>query len=189
MKSQCEVCGASFRGIPLNTVKDTKKVEVCPTCYITLDEIYKKNSCLACVFFNIDSCELFSTELEEPYLQNLKCDFFTNDPDPVKIAKVRIKKFELCGRFKEAAEEYEKLGLTAKAEETRKKIRNQPAKETDVSVLLEQLSERGQILTYYCCHCGSQLKIGGKYEILKTCPKCNLDLTLIDIAKLINQRT
>jgi hypothetical protein len=152
MKSQCQVCGESFRGIPLNTIKDGKKVEVCPNCYNFLDDVYKKNSCLACVFFNIDSCELFGTELEEPYLQNLKCEFFTNDPDPTNVARAK-----------------------------------QNLAETDIDVLLEQLSKRGQILTYYCCHCGEPLKLGGKNEILKTCPKCKFDLTVINTVKLINQ--
>ena len=187
MKSQCQVCGESFRGIPLNTVKDGKKVEVCPNCYNFLDDVYKKNSCLACVFFNIDSCELFGTELEEPYLQNLKCEYFTNDPEPVNVAKARIKKFEMTGRFEDAAEEYAKIGMPEKAEETRKKIKKQNLPETDINVLLEQLSKRGQILTYYCCHCGEPLKLGGKNEILKTCPKCKFDLTVINTVKLINQ--
>ncbi len=187
MKSQCEVCGASFRGIPLNTVKDGKKVEACPSCYKMLDEVYRKNSCLACVFFNIDSCELFNTELEEPYLQKLKCEYFTDESDPTKVARAKIKKFEMAERFEAAAEEYEKIGMTEKAEEARKRIKKQTVPETDINVLFKQLSNRGQTLTYYCCHCGSQLKIGGKNEILKTCPKCKLDLTVIDIAKLINQ--
>jgi len=187
MKSQCEVCGASFRGIPLNTVKDGKKVEACPTCYKALDEVYRKNSCLACVFFNIDSCELFSTELEEPYLQKLKCEYFTDEPDPTKVARARIKKFEMAGRFEAVAEEYEKIGMTKEAQEARNRIENQTTPNIGIDVLLEQMSKRGQILTYYCCHCGSQLRIGGKYEISKTCPKCKLDLTVIDIAKLISQ--
>lgn len=187
MKSLCEVCGASFRGIPLNTIKDGKKVEACPTCYKTLDEVYRKNSCLTCVFFNIDSCELFSTELEEPYLQKLKCEYFTDEPDPTKVSKARIKKYEMAGKFEAAAEEYEKIGMTEKAQEARKKIEKKAAPKMDINVLLEQMSSRGQILTYYCCHCGSQLKIGGSYEILSTCPKCKLDLNVIDIAKLINQ--
>jgi hypothetical protein len=77
--------------------------------------------------------------------------------------------------------------MTKEAQEARNRIENQTTPKIGIDVLLEQMSNRGQILTYYCCHCGSQLKIGGKYEISKTCPKCKLDLTVIDIAKLISQ--
>jgi hypothetical protein len=188
MKSQCQVCGTTFRGIPLNTVKDGKKVETCPNCYKTLEELYRKNSCIACVFFNIGSCELFGTELEEPYLQNLKCEYVTTDPNPNNIAKAKIKKFELSGRFEEAAKEYEKIGQPEKAEQIKKRIKTQrPTQEIDLNVLLKQLSQRGQTLTYYCCHCGEPLKIGGENEVKTNCPKCSFDLSVIDLVKLINQ--
>ena len=186
-KSQCRVCGVSFRGIPLIAVKDGKQVEACPTCYKKLDQEYRKNSCLACVFFNLSTCELFNNELEEPYVKSTSCGYFTTSKDPEVVAKARIKKFEMTGRFENAAKEYEKLGKAKQAEEMRKKAKNQPPPTSDVNELVKQLSERGQALNYYCCHCGEQLKIGAKHEQLKTCPKCNCDLSVIDLAKLINQ--
>ena len=186
-KSLCQVCGATFRGIPLITVKDGKQVEACPTCYKKLDEEYRKNSCLACVFFNVSSCELFGTEIDEPYINNATCEFFTTNPDPATVAKARIKKFEMTGRFEEAAKEYEKIGLPEKAAEARNigKVSTEPI--TDVNELIQLLSQRRQTLTYFCCHCGEPLKVGAKNEPLKTCPKCKYDLTVIDLAKLINQ--
>jgi hypothetical protein len=186
-KSQCQVCGVSFRGIPLITVNEGKQVEACPACYKKLDEEYKKKSCLACVFFNISSCELFSTELEEPYVNSATCGYFNTNPSPEIVAKARIKKFEMAGRFENAAKEYEKLGLTEKAQEARENAKNLPAPSCDVDELVKQLAERGQTLVYYCCHCGKPLKIGAKQEPLKTCPDCKCDLTVIDLAKLINQ--
>jgi hypothetical protein len=186
-KSVCQVCGATFRGIPLYSVSDGKRVEVCPPCYKKLDEAYRKNSCLACVFFNVSNCELFNSELEEPYVKSATCSYFTTSKDPAAIAKARIKKFETTGRFENAAKEYEKLGLKGKAEEMRTKAEKVPPPKYNVNELVEQLSERGQALTYYCCHCGEKLKVGAKHEPLKTCPKCNCDLTVIDFAKLINQ--
>jgi hypothetical protein len=186
-KSLCQVCGVTFRGIPLYTVNDGKRVEACPNCYKKLDEVYRNNSCLACVFFNEGTCELFSYELEEPYVKSASCDYFTTSVDPEVVAKARIKKHEMTGRFENAAKEYEKLGMMQKAEETRKKAKNLPPPSCDVNELVKQLDERGQSLTYYCCHCGEQLKIGSKHEPQKTCPKCNCDLTVIDLAKLINQ--
>lgn len=164
MKSVCQVCGSSYRGIPLNTVKDGKKVEACPSCYKTLDAEYRKNSCLACVFFHVGSCELFGTELEEPYVQSANCDFFTTSTDPAVIAKVREEANAARGKFKED------LSSPLTAEE-----------------LVLELTKRGQLLTYFCCHCGTPLKVGGKQEIQEACPNCKYDLSAIDLAKLIRQ--
>jgi ribosome-binding protein aMBF1 (putative translation factor) len=187
MKSVCQVCGASFRGIPLSTVKGGKQVEVCPTCYKTLDDEYRKNSCLACVFFNVGSCELFGTELEEPYVQSAKCVHLTTSTDPTSVAMARIKKFEMTSRYEDAAKEYEKLGMQEKAQEARRKAKENPLRPLSVDELVEQLAQRGQTLTYFCCHCGAPLRVGANHEVLKSCPKCKYDLTVIDLAGLINQ--
>ena len=181
------MCGVTFRGIPLNSVKDGKDVEVCPACYKTLDEAYRKNSCKACVFINFNSCELFGTELEDLCASRAKCTFFTTNNDPTAIATAKIKKFEMAGRYEDAAKEYEKLGMADKAKETRRKIKGSAPPKLSVKELVEQLAERGQTLTYFCCHCGAPLKVGAKNEILKTCPNCKHDLTVINLAKLINQ--
>jgi hypothetical protein len=186
-KSVCQVCGASFRGIPLVTVKDGAQVEACPACYKTLDEEYKKNSCHACVFFHIGSCELFDTELDEPYVNSATCEFFTTNPDPETVSKAKIKKYELTGRFEEAAQEYEKINLPQKAAEARKKAKNAPPPPTDLESLIKMLGQRGQTLTYFCVHCGAPLKVGAKNEPAKSCPKCKYDLGAIDVAKLISQ--
>jgi NAD-dependent SIR2 family protein deacetylase len=186
-KSVCQICGATFRGVPLNTVKDGVQVEVCPACYKTLDEIYRKNSCLACVFFNLGSCELFSTELDEPYVNNATCEFFTTNPDPATVAKARIKKFEMTGRFEDAAREYEKIGLPEKAADARSMAKVAAPPIMNVNELIKLLSQRGQALTYYCVHCGAPLKVGARHEPQKTCPNCKYDLSAIDLAKLINQ--
>ena len=164
MKSICQVCNKPYRGIPLNTVKDGKQVEVCPTCYKTLDAEYRKNSCLACVFFYMGSCESFGTDLEEPYLQNINCEFFTTSTDPQVVA---------------AAKE--------KAAAARKKAKEKLAAPLNVEELVAELAKRGQALTYFCCHCGTALKVGANQEVAKTCPQCNYDLTVIDMAGLIKQ--
>jgi rubrerythrin len=186
-KSQCQACGTTFRGIPLYTVKDGKQIEACPSCYKKYDELYRKTSCLACVFFNSGTCELFSNELDEPYVNSSKCDYFTTDTSPNAASKARVKKFELSGRFEDAAREYEKMGLTAHAEEAREKAKNQPAAPTDLNELLDVLAKRGQTITYYCVHCGETLKVGAKQETQKSCPHCKYDLSAIDLAKLISQ--
>jgi hypothetical protein len=186
-KSTCPVCNQQYRGIALHTVKVGKAVEVCPACYKTLDVAYRKNSCLACVFFHSGLCELFGTDLEEPYVQNAKCGHFTTSTDPESIGKAKAKKLELTGRFEDAAKEYEKLGMQQKAEETLKKAKDHPSVPLSLDELVEQLTQRGQTLTYFCCHCGTSLKVGANQEIQKTCPKCKYDLSAIDMAKLISQ--
>ncbi len=164
-KSICPVCGQQYRGIALITVKDGKEVEVCPTCYKTLDAEYRKNSCLACVFFHMGNCELFGTDLDEPYMQSAKCEFFTTSTDPSVISQVK-----------------EKAEVTRK--KTRDKVSSHPL---TIDELIAELTKRGQTLTYFCCHCGSPLKVGVKQEIQKTCPNCKYDLSAIDLAKLISQ--
>jgi hypothetical protein len=186
-KSQCQACGNTFRGIPLMTVKEGKQIEACPTCYKKLDEEYRKTSCLACAFFNASTCELFSTDLDEPYINSATCEFFTTGTNPEAVAKARIKKFEMSGRFEDAARELEKIGMTEEAEKAKEKAKHRPASTSDLNELIAQLTQRGQTLTYYCIHCGEPLKVGAKQEALKTCPNCKYDLSAIDLAKLINQ--
>ena len=187
MKSICPVCSQSYRGIALNTVKDGKAVEVCPNCYKTLDAEYRKNSCLACIFFHAGLCELYGTELEEPYVQNAKCEHFTINTDSKNTSSARIKKFEMMGRFEDAAKEYEKIGNKEKADEARKQIKEKTFSLLSIDKAIEELGKRGQTLTYFCCHCGAPLKVGGKQEIQKTCPNCKYDLSAIDLGKLISQ--
>ncbi len=186
-KSTCQVCNQTFRGIPLNTVKDGKQVEACPACFKKLDAEYRKNSCLACVFFHGGNCELFGTELDEPYVANIACGYFTTTTDPETVARARIKKFEMSGRFEDAAKEYEKIGKPELAEEARAKSGTAPVMPTDLDSLIQQLSQRGQTLTYFCVHCGRPLKVGAKDEPVKECPHCKYDLSAIDVAKLISQ--
>ena len=60
--------------------------------------------------------------------------------------------------------------------------------ETDVNTFIKQLADRGQTLTYHCCHCGAPLKIGTETsDVLKSCPHCEYSLEVIDLAKLIKQ--
>jgi len=163
-KSTCPVCNQQYRGIALITVKDGKEVEVCPACYKILDAEYRKNSCIACVFFHKGSCELYGTELDEPYVQNLKCEFFTTSTDPSVVARAK-----------------------EKADAARKKIKENPSRPLTVDELVAELSKRGQTLTYFCCHCGAPLKVGAKQQPQQSCPNCKYDLSAIDMAKLISQ--
>jgi hypothetical protein len=163
-KPTCPVCGQQYRGIALVSVKDGKEVEVCPVCYKILDAEYRKNSCLACVFFHVGTCGLYGNELDEPYVQSAKCEFFTTTNDPAVVKQVK-----------------------ERADASRKKIKEHPTKPLTTEELIAELTERGQTLTYFCCHCGVPLKVGAKSGILKECPSCKMDLSAIDMAKLISQ--
>jgi len=162
VKPTCPVCGQQYRGIALVSVKDGKEVEVCPACYKTLDAEYKKNSCLACVFFHVGACELYGTDLDEPYVQNAKCEFFTTTKDPAVVAQV-------------------------KAKADRKKIQKTSSKPLTLDEYIAELTQRGQTLTYFCCHCAAPLKVGAKNQVQQVCPNCKYDLSAIDMAKLISQ--
>ncbi len=126
-KSICQVCNQQYRGIALRTVKDGKEVEVCPSCYKTLDAEYRKNSCLACAFFHSGNCELYGTELDEPYVQSARCEFFTTSKDPADIARAKEKADAARGKFKEKS--------------------SQPL---TLEELVAELTKRGQTLTYFC---------------------------------------
>ncbi len=163
-KSICQVCNQPYRGIALHSVKNGKEVEVCPSCYKVLDSEYRKNSCLACVFFHTGLCELYGTELDEPYLQSARCEFFTTSKDPAVVAQAK-----------------EKVAAA------RKKLKGHPSKPLTLDELVAELTSRGQTLTYFCCHCGAPLKVGAKQEVQKACPNCKYDLSAVDMAKLISQ--
>lgn len=163
-KPTCPVCHQQYRGIALITVKDGKEVEVCPTCYKVLDAEYRKTSCMACVFFHTGTCGIYGTELDEPYVQSARCEYFTTSTDPQVVEAVK-----------------------QKAEVSRKKLKENPAKPLTIEALIAELTGRGQTLTYFCPHCGVALQVGAKNEIQQTCPKCKLDLSALDMQKLISQ--
>ena len=58
----------------------------------------------------------------------------------------RIKKFELTGRFEEAAKEYEKLGMKEKADDARKQIKEKTFQLLSIDEGIKQLEKRGQTL-------------------------------------------
>jgi transcription initiation factor IIE alpha subunit len=75
-----------------------------------------------------------------------------------------------------------------KANPDKKKDKELTQTQKEAAALVKNLSEKGQTLTYYCCHCGAPLKIGKKAaEIQKTCPRCKGDLEIINLSKFIKQ--
>ena len=75
-----------------------------------------------------------------------------------------------------------------KANPDKKKDKELTQMQKEAAALVKNLADKGQTLTYYCCHCGAPLKIGARApEIQKTCPRCKGDLEIINLSKFIKQ--
>jgi ribosome-binding protein aMBF1 (putative translation factor) len=190
---QCDGCGKRFRGSGLSVLLEGKQKTFCADCYGRIREEYdKKKKCDDCSHFDDESCELTGSKLKpipigykDYFVQAEKC---ANYIDETQNAQKTIENFEKAGRYEEAAQGCEKLGMLEKAGQLRRKGKEITVLHIDVNSLIKQLADRGQTLTYHCCHCGAPLKIGAKSEeVFKICPNCGYSLEIIDLAKLINQ--
>jgi hypothetical protein len=195
MKYQCHSCQKTFSGSGLTIELDGKQDIYCVDCFWATKKDLTKETCEDCIHFTDESCQVTGEKLVatsvgmSPYfLQRMKCQHFLVNSES-NIIEVKIKNLEAQGCFEQAAQEYEKLGMTEKAEATRKKASETSVPQADADALVKQLAKKGQTLTYYCCHCGAPLKIGAKKELLQNCLKCGGDLTIINLAKLISQHT
>jgi hypothetical protein len=163
MKSDCTRCGKNFKGLPFEATINGKQESFCNECYVQVKEEYnQKATCDDCVFFDDDACE-YKGKLTPVNLSG--SEYFVQR--------------ENCTHFKDISDQ-ENLTLkgTIKAGKEAK---------TETDTLIAKLAQNGKTITYYCCHCGKPLKIGNQNRVLKTCPYCKKDLTVIDIVKLINQ--
>lgn len=190
---QCDVCGKKFPGSGLSLTLDGKQRTFCADCYTrTREEYGKKKNCDDCTHFNKDSCKLTRTKLtpisigyKDYFVQAEKC---ANYKKYVETEQKAIDNLEKAGRHVEATQMREKLGMPDKATRRRQKQEEITASRDDLNNLIKQLVDRGQTVTYHCCHCGNPLRIGAKStEVLKICPNCGHSLEAIDMAKLINE--
>jgi DNA-directed RNA polymerase subunit RPC12/RpoP len=191
---QCNECGKKFHGSGLNVTLEGKQKTLCADCYGKIKEEYrKKKTCEDCNHFHNASCKLTESNLkpvsigaDDFFVQAEKCAYYTDEE--IESEKMTIENFEKAGRYEEAAQEYEKLGMLEKAGQLRRKRKEITVLHVDVKSLIKQLADRGQTLTYHCCHCGAPLKIGTETsDVLKSCPHCGYSLEVIDLAKLIKQ--
>jgi hypothetical protein len=169
MKFQCFSCSKSFGGSGLLVTLNGEKRTYCAECLWTLRKEYdQKKTCETCGYFDADSCGKTSTSLE-----------------PVKIGiNTYFVQAEKCKDY--TTEKIE----THKTSQNKKKEKEATSPNVSANDLVKKLAEKGQTITYYCCHCGTPLKIGAKsLEIKKTCPRCNRDLEVINLSKLIKQHT
>jgi len=190
---RCEVCGKKFSGSGLSLTLDGKQKTFCADCYAKIKEEYgKKKNCDDCTHFNKDSCKLTGSKLTptsigymDYFVQAEKCVYYKEE---VESEQEAVDNLEKAGRYDEAAQMCEKLGIQERAEHLRQRQEEITALRDDINKLIRQLVDRGQTLTYHCCHCGTPLEVGAKFdEVLKICPNCGYSLEAIDMAKLINQ--
>jgi DNA-directed RNA polymerase subunit RPC12/RpoP len=190
---QCDECGKKFHGSGLSATLEGNQKTLCADCYGKIKEEYKKKkNCEDCNHFDDNSCKVTGSKLEPIaigidafFTEAEKCTYYT---DEVEIEKKTIENFEKAGRYEEAAQESEKLGMLEKAGQLRRKGKEITVLHVDLNALIKQLADRGQTLTYHCCHCGAPLKIGTETSsVLKSCPHCGYSLEVIDLAKLIKQ--
>ena len=167
MKFQCFSCTKSFGGTGLIVTMNGEKRTYCADCLWTLRKEYdQKKSCETCAYFNSDSCEKTSTELE-----------------PVKIGiNTYFVQAEKCKDFSTEKIETHKTG------QPKKKEKEPTSPNVSVEDRVKKLVESGKTITYYCPYCGNPIKIGAKSpEIKKTCPRCSSDLEILNLSKLIKK--
>ena len=98
---------------------------------------------------------------------------------------------EKAGRFEEAAQEYESVGMFEEAGRVRKQDRVIVVKQTQVSVdlntLLQQVKDGGMVVVYRCPNCGGNIKISGDTPAngLNTCQYCNTPLKTLDLMEYL----
>jgi len=191
---QCDECGKKFHGSGLSATLEGNQKTLCADCYGKIKEEYKKKkNCENCNHFDDDSCKVTGSKLEPIaigidafFTEAEKCTYFTDEE--IESEKKSYEYLEKAGRYEEAAQECEKLGMLEKAEQLRRKGKEITVLHEDANKLVKQLADRGRTLTYHCCHCGAPLKIGREAsDVLKSCPHCGYSLEVIDLAKLIKQ--
>ena len=162
MRFECCGCKKSFSGAGLTVDIKGKDEMYCADCYWKLQKEYnQKKTCEDCGYFEEESCEKTGKKLI-----------------PAKVGYSNyFVEAETCKNFST-----EKKGISKKKE----KELTESQKET--TALVKTLTEKGQTLTYFCCHCGAPIKVGAKAsEIKYTCPRCKGDLEILNLAKFIKQ--
>ena len=161
MRSECYACKKSFSGKGLIVTLNGQERTYCADCLWKLQKDYAaKKSCEDCGYFDEESCEKRGKSVL-----------------PVKAGfNTYFVEAETCGDF------------STEQKASSKKKNELTEEQKEAAALLKKLSEKGQALTVYCCHCGAPMKIGGKAtEIQSSCPRCKGDLEIVNMAKFIKQ--
>ncbi len=161
MRSECYGCKKSFSGKGLVVNINSEERTYCADCLWKLQKEYSlKKSCEECGHFDEESCEKRGKTLV-----------------PVKAG------FNTYFAQAETCKDY------STEQKASSKKKNEPTEhEKEATALVKKLSEKGQTITVYCCHCGAPMKIGAKApEIQNACPRCKGDLEIVNLAKFIKQ--
>src|SRR5665647_136687 len=159
--SECYGCQKTFSGKGLTVNINREERTYCADCLWKLQKEYSaKKTCEDCGLFDDESCEKTGQKLV-----------------PVKAGfNTYFVQAETCRNY----------STEQKASSKKKSELSEEQKEA--TALAKKLSDKGQTLTIYCCHCGAPIKIGGKSpEIPSTCSRCKGDLEIISFAKFIKQ--
>ena len=161
MRSECFSCKKTFSGSGLIVSLNSEERTYCADCLWKFQKEYsQKKSCENCSYFDEESCEKRGKPLV-----------------PVKAG------FNTYFVQAETCKEY-----TTEQKAVSKKKNELSEDQKEAAALVKKLSEKGQNLTFYCCHCGAPLKIGAKTpKIPNSCPRCQGDLEIISFAKFIKQ--
>jgi hypothetical protein len=163
MRFECSGCKKSFSGAGLTVNLTGNEQMYCADCYWKLQKEYgKKKSCENCGYFEAENCE--------------------KNGKKMKPAKVGFNEY-----FVEA-ETCRNYTAEKKTGSDKKKNKELTEEQKEAQALAKNLADKKETLTYFCPHCGAPLKIGAKApEIQKTCPKCNGDLEIVNLARFIKQ--
>jgi hypothetical protein len=162
MRFECCGCKKSFSGSGLTVNTHGNEQMYCADCYWKLQKEYdQKKTCEDCGHFDEESCQKTGKKLS-----------------PAKVGfNNYFVEAETCKNFS-----------TEKKESSKKKEKDLTETQKEATAQVKTLREKGQTLTYYCCHCGYPIKVGAKSpETQNICPRCKGDLEIIDLAKLIKQ--
>jgi hypothetical protein len=189
--AKCYSCGKESRGgMPTAKIEGEQR-SYCADCYWKVEKEYKaKQSCEDCSYFTEEQCKKTGKNLEPAivgygtyYVKAEGCKNFSTDKE---IALAEVKKLESTGQLVEAAAAYQRLGMEKEANALQAKAE---AKGEGLATQVRELAKNGQVVSYYCCHCGAPLKVGAKNEAKRRCPSCKGDLEVIDLGKLIQQHS
>ncbi len=162
MKFECHGCKKSFSGAGLTVNINGNDQMYCADCYWKLQKEYnQKKTCEDCGHFDEESCEKTGKTLA---------------PAKVGFATYFIEA-ETCKNYS-----------TEVKGKSKKKEKELTETQKEAVALVKKLSDKGQTLTYFCCHCGAPIKIGAKApEIQSNCARCKGDLEILDLSKFIKQ--
>jgi len=163
MRFECCGCKKSFSGAGLTVSLNGKEHMYCANCFWKVQAEYdKKKICEDCGNFDEESCQKTGKALA-----------------PAKVG------FNMYFVQAETCKDY---STEKKANPAKKKDKQLTETQKEAAALVKTLSKKGQTLTYYCCNCGAPLKIGAKAPgIQNTCPRCQGDLEIVNLAKFIKQ--